>query len=222
MRTFTIGDIHGCSTSFKELIKSIDLQPSDTLVLLGDYVDRGPDSRGVIEYIIELQRTHKVIALRGNHEVLLMGAVNDYAMMQSWCRPEYGGSNTMVSYGITDPREIPEEHLAFIYQTQRYHETSDYIFVHANVDPAVPMLDQRGQFLFWERFGDPTPHISGKTVICGHSAQSSGLPKILEHSICIDTCIFAAGWLTCLEPETGSYWQTNEMGASRKGNLSEL
>jgi serine/threonine protein phosphatase 1 len=95
--------------------------------------------------------------------------------------------------------------------------------VHANAHPDKALSDQSNLTLFWEKFeGSPAatrPHISGKTLICGHTAQMSGRPKNLGHAICIDTCPYADGWLTCLDVDTGHYWQANQEGASREGTL---
>jgi serine/threonine protein phosphatase 1 len=75
--------------------------------------------------------------------------------------------------------------------------------------------------LLWEKFGDPPPHISGKTMICGHTPQKSGRPKSVGHAVCLDTWVYGDGWLTCLDVERGNYWQANQRGEVREGWLEE-
>jgi len=94
--------------------------------------------------------------------------------------------------------------------------------VHANLDPKLPLDEQDEGVLYWERFGKPGPHVSGKTMICGHTSQGSGKPKSVGHAVCIDTLVYGGGWLTCLDVETNEYWQTNEDGGKRKGSISDL
>ena len=96
MRELVIGDIHGCIRSFQKLLEVVAPQESDTLIFLGDYVDRGPDSFGAVETLIGLKTKCTVIALRGNHEQMLLQAMEDREAYKSWCM--YGGRETMESY----------------------------------------------------------------------------------------------------------------------------
>src|SRR5688572_2092705 len=116
MRTLAIGDIHGCSHALDLLMAAIDPQPDDLLITLGDYVDRGPDSKGVLERIIKLHSTGRLVALCGNHELMMMDARHDLTYAYGWVR--VGGDATLDSYappgkdGLLE--HVPEEHWAFI------------------------------------------------------------------------------------------------------------
>src|SRR5262245_59785746 len=116
MRLLAVGDIHGCSTAFRTLLEAVALQPDDTLITLGDYVDRGPDSRGVLVPLLALHATGRLIALRGNHDKLMVEAKRnvDRRLWLSW-----GGRATLASYGIPNASaatypQVPEEHWQFL------------------------------------------------------------------------------------------------------------
>jgi serine/threonine protein phosphatase 1 len=103
-----------------------------------------------------------------------------------------------------------------------WYETETHIFVHANLHPERPVTEQTGEYLHWEAFAPlwHRPHYSGKLMICGHTEQHSGVPLVLERAICIDTWAYGGGWLTCLDAATGEYWQANELGQTRQGQVS--
>ena len=216
MRTLAIGDIHGCATAFDLLLSIINLKPVDTVVTLGDYVDRGSNSKGVIDRLIEVQQRGHLIALRGNHEQMMIHARHDVSMESHW--RESGGNATLASYG--DPgtmADVPAEHWDFIEnQCLDYWENETHFFVHANVYSDLPLFDQPDYMLFWEKFNNPAPHISGKVMICGHTSQKSGLPINIGHAICVDTWAYGRGWLSCLDVKTGQLWQANQAGQQRQ------
>ncbi|MGO8749348.1 MAG: metallophosphoesterase family protein [Thermoguttaceae bacterium] len=222
MRLLAIGDIHGCMASLAAIARAIPIGPDDLVVTLGDYVDRGPDSRGVLNWLIDRSRQRRLIALRGNHELMMLCARTDYAQMDEWLAN--GGDATLASYGGPDGRgtmeDVPQEHWDFLENYCRdWYETETHFFVHANAYPDVDLPDQPEYMLFWETFDAPPPHVSGKTMICGHTPQRTGRPKSIRHAICIDTRVYGGGWLTCLEPATGRYWQANEAGEQRMDDL---
>jgi serine/threonine protein phosphatase 1 len=224
MRELAIGDIHGCVRSFETLLGLIKPQPSDTIVLLGDYIDRGPDSRRVIDLILELQQRCTVIALTGNHEIMLRQAAVDPIAMKDWLR--YGGLETLRSYGRhgrpANIGEIPANHWQFFReQTLDYWETDERIFVHASLDPKFDMDEQPEWLLFWQTFLEPTIHKTGKQIICGHTAQTSGLPAVFDYGICIDTWVYGRGWLTCLDTREQTFVQANERGQTRSMRIPE-
>ena len=144
------------------------------------------------------------------------------------CRGSYtaaylamGGKATLASYGSSDLEDftkVPEAHLEFLATCSDYHETETHIFVHASYLPHVPMGEQPALALRWESLRDdvPGPHVSGKTVIAGHTSQRSGQILDLGYLKCIDTCCYGGGWLTALEVHTGQVWQ-----ASRDGKVRE-
>lgn len=220
MRTFAIGDIHGCATALRTLLSSVPWNKGDTVVTLGDYVDRGPDTKGVIERLLQWREEVKLVTLRGNHEVMMLLARRHQPLLLDWC--EVGGDATLASY--VEPGSsngaIPESHWDFLEKTKPFHESASHIFVHASAYPDVPMESQTEQMLYWERGWGAQRHQSGKTIICGHTPQRTGVPANMKHVICIDTCAYGGGWLTCLEPATSEYWQANEKGETRAGKLA--
>ncbi len=219
MRTLAIGDIHGCLRSLESLVHEVGLTSEDTLITLGDYVDRGPDTRGVIDFLLSLQDTHTLVPLRGNHEIGMLRALVDPRFAYSWLGPVWGGGATLNSYETDTLKDIPDRHWEFLNQTLPYHEAEEHIFVHANLDPELACEEQDDEVIFWQRFGDPQPHYSGKTMVCGHTPQAGGRPLSVGHAICVDTHVYDGGWLTCLEVESGQYWQANEDGEKRSGRL---
>ena len=216
-RHLAIGDIHGCIIALTTLVDFVDLRSDDTIVTLGDYVDRGPDSRAVVDFIINLGEIHQLVALRGNHEIMML----DAGEKDSWLRPwlSYGGEETLQSYGGSFG-DVPDTHIDFLEnKLHRYYESETHIFVHANLAPDVALADQSDAALFWQKYKNPGPHVSGKTMVCGHTAQQSGMPLSNGHSVCIDTWAHGDGWLSCLEVGSGTVWQANEEGETRRFDL---
>lgn len=224
-RILAIGDIHGCATALEALLQSIDLQSDDTLVTLGDYVDRGPDSRRVLDRLIALSQTHHLVALRGNHELMMLDARFDARAASDWL--SFGGNTTLASYGADASQEglaaVPAAHWDFIErQCVASWEAETHFFVHANAYPDLPLFEQPPYILYWGRFTDAQPHQSGKTMVCGHTSQKSGLPANKGFAVCIDTWAYGKGWLSCLDITSGQVWQANQAGHQRQLCLSEL
>jgi Calcineurin-like phosphoesterase len=223
-RLLAIGDVHGCLTALDTLLGFARPTLHDQLVFLGDYVDRGPDSRGVLERLIELKRTGQVVCLRGNHEIMMLGAAQSWSAFQFWL--QCGGADALESYvggrEVVTPDDIPEAHWRFVEKAcVDWYEADAHVFVHANLHPDTPLASQSSDWLHWQ-FLNPTwhrPHVSGKTMICGHTEQRDGNPVQLERAICIDTYCYGDGWLTCLDVASGEYWQANELGETRTGRL---
>jgi serine/threonine protein phosphatase 1 len=224
MRILAIGDIHGCSIAFDTLLQAVEPRPEDLLVTLGDYVDRGPDSRGVLERLLQWKQTHRLVALAGNHEQMILEARQDPEVYAGWLT--VGGDMTLISYGREGQpgtlSDVPAEHWTFLEDCRDWLETERFVFVHANLEPNLPLEQQPLSALRWQKFADPLPHVSGKTMICGHTRQISGLPRNLGYAVCIDTWVYGAGWLTCLEPVTGHVWQANQLGQRRELWLADL
>jgi serine/threonine protein phosphatase 1 len=223
LRLLAVGDIHGSYDALLALAAAADLSADDLLVTLGDYVDRGPDSASVLDWLIERRRTGKLIALRGNHECMMLDARTDEQIREYWLT--YGGDATLASYRrrSTEGRlsDVPDDHWTFIEDhCQSWFETDTHFFVHANALADFSLEEQPEEILLWEKLCDPMPHQSGKTMVCGHTPQSSGEPLNLGHAVCIDTWAFGAGWLTCLEVATGQYWQSNQRREVRCGKLA--
>ncbi len=219
-RILAIGDIHGCLTALDTLLDFIELKPEDTLIFLGDYVDRGPDSRGVLNRLIELSARPNTIFLRGNHDLWMERAREDRQWFTSWLSRGVGGLETLGSYGSF--AEIPPSHWEFLDKLAEYYETETEIFVHGAVDADLELAEQHQQTLLWERVDDQAPHFSGKRVICGHTSQQNGVPLDISHAVCIDTFCCGGGWLSALDVAANRVWQANEAGQTREGWLGEI
>src|SRR4051812_16383710 len=214
-RTIAIGDIHGCSAALNALVAAIRPRPEDTIITLGDYINRGPDSRGVLDRLIDLGWRCRLVPLLGNHDQMLLEARSGLHPT-SWLG--MGGIATLDSYGPgRDLALIPEEHFEFLEGGLDYHETDKHIFVHANHDPDLMMDQQPVVMLRWESLREmtPGPHESGKTVIVGHTSQKNGEILDLGYLKCIDTYCYGGGWLTALEVTTGQHWQADRHGRMR-------
>ncbi|MFO0905916.1 MAG: metallophosphoesterase family protein [Pirellulales bacterium] len=216
MRTIAIGDIHGCVRALSTILDRVPLDRDDLVVFLGDYIDRGPDTRGVIDQILKLCDTHQVITLRGNHEAMLLESLRGGPVESFWIG-QCGGNRTLASYG-GGLQEIPAAHLQFFEQCRRFHETDTHLFVHANYGADEPLDEQPDEVLLWQHLSWSVPerHQSGKQAVVGHTPQRSGKVLDLGHLRCIDTACFAGGWLTALDVMSGRYWQANEQGAFRE------
>jgi len=216
-RTIAIGDIHGCSASLSALLDAINPQPDDTIVTLGDVVDRGLDTRGVLDQLIALRKRCRLVAIRGNHDQMLLDELDRPGLpgisLGMWLG--CGGLATLQSYGdVDDPRMIPPEHVAFLRESRLVYETETHFFVHANYQPEISLARQRPGILMWESLRDhvPGPHISGKTAVVGHTSQKGGEILDLGHLMCIDTYCYGGGWLTALDVGSGQVWQADESG----------
>lgn len=224
-RVLAIGDIHGCSRALDTLLAVVNPQPNDEVVTLGDYVDRGPDSYSVIETLLRLRRKCNLVALRGNHELMMLWARQVREAAAEWlcC----GGRETLISYarngrpGTLD--DIPDHHWDFLEQgCVPWHETDRHFFVHANALPDMAFDEQPDYMLYWEMFDNPAPHVSGKIMVCGHTNQRAGVPRNLGYAVCIDTWVYGDGWLTCLDVGTGRIWQANQHGEHLSAWLDEF
>jgi serine/threonine protein phosphatase 1 len=217
VRVYAIGDVHGRVDLLQRLYGQIEQDLADrpvnkTLeVFLGDYVDRGPSSKQVIDWFIDGPRVaNKRICLRGNHEVMMQAFLNDASVIGSW--GQYGGSETLFSYGLkirlpvaeSDQEEaqaqfreaMPESHLRFLDGLQRFAIAGGYYFAHAGVNPSVPLADQVDDDLYWIRdpFLDWGRSLE-KIVVHGHTPTQE--PEIEVHRIGIDTGAYVTGRLTC-------------------------
>lgn len=218
-RLFAIGDIHGCLTALDTLLASLELIGDDRLVFLGDFIDRGPDSRGVLDRLIELNRQKRHTFLRGNHEAWMLRARVDRSWLHSWW--EVGGLETVESYNALTLDDIPPTHWRFIERTKLFWESEGHIFVHGASGDG-PLEDTPEYWLLWRRIFDIVPHPSGKRVICGHTSQKNGRPLDRDFAVCIDTFAHGDGWLTALEVGSDQVFQANEAGQTRSGTLDEM
>jgi len=201
-----IGDVHGCARTLKAPIH----------LFVGDYIDRGPDSKEVVDFLLEVKNDRKTVFLRGNHEVMLLEAL-ELGTSRNWMFN--GGKTTLQSYGKdASVEDIPEGHLEFFKKTRLYYETDDYFFVHAGIPPTMSIEQSKADatvhdYFFWGRehlnaFGPPWE----KTVVFGHTPQP--FPIQQRGMIGIDTgCVYSRpglGKLTAvLLPEEKFIQQTS-------------
>ena len=238
-RILVIGDIHGCYVALEALLKAVNPGPDDLVITLGDYIDRGPDARKVLERLIQLHESLPVVSLKGNHEemmlewqegnydkTLLWWANGGLATLRSYCRKDDKWLIKMFwqsfipgrafEYHEKACRLIPPSHWYFLEQCSDWYELEDLIFVHGQFDSHLPLADQSSRRLHWSRFDkSQLPHISGKKIICGHTPQTDGMPADIGHTVCIDTYLYGGGWLTCLDVRHNRYYQANTIGQTR-------
>lgn len=219
MRTLAIGDIHGCAGALDALLDEVKLQPDDTLVTLGDYVGRGPDSRGVLDRLLALRGRCRLVCLRGNHDQMMLDARRDPRARAEWL--QVGGAETLDSYGGS-LAAVPAAHWDFLKsRCVDCWETETHFFVHGNASPNVPLAKQPRSVLYWERFDRARPHQSGKIMVCGHTSQKDGLPRNLGYAVCIDTWPLGA-WLSCLDVGSGIVWQADFDGDRRQWQIADF
>jgi serine/threonine protein phosphatase 1 len=213
---YAVGDIHGRLDKLDALLAMLPLEPGDRLIFLGDYVDRGPDSRGVVERLIDLADAYPCAFLLGNHESMFL----DYI---GWKGQPYfgadvflpnGGAETLASYGWhasrpPQPHEfaLPAKHDAFFRGLRLHHAEGAYLFVHAGLgrtlartsDPAWALSHARVEELLWDRSSVDVPHELGVTIIYGHTPRPDFQVRWnLPHSIGIDTGAVYGGLLTAI------------------------
>ena len=202
-KTYAISDIHGGNQQLIVLLPALNIQSDDTLIFLGDVIDRGVNSKGVLDTIIHYQTLCHVILIKGNHEEMMLGAVHEREYLKYWLK--FGGIETLQSFGVTadlqDLKQIPFSYFKLLKSAIPYYETQDFIFTHATPLPHLPMDKQTDDSLRW-RFiplDGQNAHISGKTIICGHSAQKNGKVYHQNGLICVDTFAHGGGCLTAIE-----------------------
>ncbi|REJ88625.1 MAG: serine/threonine protein phosphatase [Planctomycetota bacterium] len=210
-RTIAIGDIHGCSAALDVLLRELSLTATDTVIVLGDVVDRGPDTKGCIDRLLELKHEARFLHIMGNHEEMMLDAYVGGPWANAWLR--YGGQEMLDSYGGSFDA-IPEEHLDFIRSGMDFFATGNAIFAHAAINPAQTMEQQTVHFLRWNRIvGNEPPHVSGRPIVCGHTAQPSGRPLVFDGWCCVDTCVYGpSGALSALAVEENLIYRSCQHG----------
>jgi serine/threonine protein phosphatase 1 len=224
---YAVGDIHGRVDLVEQMHRLITddaalLTPgtSKVVVYLGDYVDRGLESRQVIDFLIrDRLADFQPVYLLGNHDAWLLSFLVDPTIGSTWLR--YGGDATMLSYGVQlsgppgDPsffeqlqsslrQRIPRQHVEFLQSLELSFESGDYLFVHAGVNPAQPLDQQIADDLLWIR----EPFLNsrrdlGRVIVHGHTVESE--PVVRRNRIGIDTGACWTGCLTCLVLEEGTF-----------------
>ncbi|WP_231612273.1 metallophosphoesterase family protein [Novipirellula galeiformis] len=215
-RLIAIGDIHGCKVALERLLKEIAPTSNDVVVTLGDYIDRGPDSRGVIDTLIKLRQQTQLIGLVGNHEEMMLDVVRGEHPPHAWLK--HGGVETLDSYGFDGSLDfLPQSHQEFFDSLGDYFEYGDYFFTHAAYDPDTPLEHQPTEMLRWYTLNDgyPAPHLSGKTAVVGHTAMRDGEILDLGYLLDIDTFCYGGGWLTAIDLYSRQLWQVSQDGLLR-------
>ena len=213
---YAIGDIHGRLDKLDALLAMLPLQPGDRLVFLGDYVDRGPDSRGVVERLLEVADGYPCAFLLGNHESMFLvylcwGGRPDLGSDASL---RTGGLQTLASYGWHETRpprpgefRLPPKHEAFFRALRLHHADGAYVFVHAGLgrtlmrtsDPDWALTHARVEELLWDRATADSQHELGVTIVYGHTPRPDFQVRWnLPHSIGIDTGAVYGGPLTAI------------------------
>jgi len=202
-RLLAIGDIHGCDQLLEQLLEQLAPGPDDQLIFLGDYIDRGPGSRQVIERLLELrQQFPQTVFLKGNHEQMLLGYLADNDRLGFLVN---GGTRTLQSYRCRGKVIIPREHLSFFHALQLSYETEHFIFVHAGLRPGLPLAEQREEDLLWIR-GEflGSDYDWGKTVVFGHTPQTAAIME--QNRIGLDTGAVYGRQLSCCDVLTRRLW----------------
>jgi serine/threonine protein phosphatase 1 len=204
-RTFVIGDIHGCIDELDGLLDTLAPVAGDTVVCLGDYIDRGPASKRVIDRLLRLRREGpRCVFLKGNHEDMFLGFLGERgAYGESFL--DNGGDATLRSYGLQGRfgeirgEHLPPEHLEFLRSLELFYKHEGFLCVHAGVDPARPLTAQREEDLLWIR-GEfiREPHPFPYVVLFGHTPQREVLLD-LPYKVGLDTGLVYRNKLSCLE-----------------------
>lgn len=216
MRAYAIGDIHGCARLLDLMHERIQEDAKDApadkhVVYLGDYIDRGHDSKGVVERV--MKRVPPGFAphyVKGNHDAALLDFLEDPETYRAW--RSFGAADTLLSYGVRPPiydsdeqrvaardalrHALPEDHLAFFHALELKVTLGDYVFVHAGIRPGVSLEGQSEEDLLWIRdefLSSTQPH--EKVVVHGHTPLSG--PVRTSNRISVDTGAYATGVLTC-------------------------
>jgi len=216
-RIIAIGDPHGCSKALDALLKACEPRQDDTVVVMGDFIDRGEDVPGVIDQLLALSETCDLIPLMGNHEEMLLGILGgQFADLAPWL--SFGGKETLEGYGATTPWEIPPEHVQFMQSCRYWAEMDHHFFVHANYNERKKFPKMDATTLLWESLPQrmPGPHRSGKKAIVGHTSQKNGEILNLGYLLCIDTFCYGGGWLTAIDLTSGAFWQADVNGRIRE------
>ncbi len=218
LRIYVVPDIHGSYEALRDVLTRIDSDHRaqrkpirNVQIFLGDYVDRGPASREVLDLLIARARSHETLMLKGNHETLFLDFPGRPEILANW--RQFGGLQTLISYGLkpsinptpAEQRElarefthaVPAEHRALLAGLPSSFSCGDYFFVHAGVRPGIPLKEQKDEDLLWIR--QDFLLYEGKYekfIVHGHTPVKE--PEIRSNRINLDTAAYATGKLTCL------------------------
>jgi serine/threonine protein phosphatase 1 len=211
--TYAIGDVHGCMDKLAELVRRCDNDAagrSMRYVFLGDYVDRGPDSRSAVQFLMDLQRSRadRDIFLKGNHEDLMVAAADSDFFEERWLAN--GGVQTLESYGLNSADQLPEDHVNWLRRLPLSFDDGRRFFVHAGVHPDRPLDRQDEDDLLWIR----KPFLSsekdyGRLIVHGHTPLGNEQPDLRANRLNLDTGAVFGG------PLTAAVFEPDETGPKR-------
>ncbi|MGI8950202.1 MAG: metallophosphoesterase family protein [Chitinophagaceae bacterium] len=212
-RTFAIGDIHGCSKTLQKLLEEIKIDKQDEIYFLGDYSDRGPGSKEVVDFLLKLKiENYKLKFLRGNHEQMFMDSEKSFDYFENWLLN--GGTKTLESFAVSRFSQLDEKYKTFFENTAFYFETNNFIFVHAGFNFYNKNIFEDTEAMLWIRdMKVDKRKIGNKIIVHGHTPTPLNEVKksvIFAHktgAVNIDTgCVmkqyFGLGYLSALEVET--------------------
>lgn len=217
LRIYAIGDIHGRADLLDDVLTRIDAHldahpiTRAAEIYVGDYIDRGSESRKVVDHLIARRQVREMVCLKGNHETFIPAFLNDPAILDEWRR--FGGLETLLSYGLAPSikmdladktrlaaifaQTLPDGHSRFLADLELSFTCGDFFFAHAGVRPGIPLAQQCEEDLLWIRQDFlRSEEDFGKIVVHGHTPVRN--PDVRPNRINIDTGAFATGQLTCL------------------------
>jgi serine/threonine protein phosphatase 1 len=198
--TYAIGDVHGALHKLQNLVARCEQHAEDRpfrFVFLGDYIDRGPQSSGVVRFLIGLQLSipQRVFTLAGNHETTVLAIIDGATPAEHWLWQ--GGEATLESYGVADARQLPRDHVDWMRALRLSHDDGRRFFVHAGIDPDKPFDAQDEVDMVWIRepfLSDRRDH--GRLIVHGHTPLSNGSPDLRSNRLNLDTGAGYGGPLT--------------------------
>ncbi len=199
---FAVGDVHGCAEELQQLVELLPLQAGATLVCLGDYVDRGPDSRGVIDYLLQLEKRRPVVLLKGNHESMFLDFVQAPHSKRAGMFIFNGGSATLASYADSNGHyHIPDDHLQFLRRLKLFHESRHHFFVHAGV-PEIPLeevdpIKQEATLLWTRKKFLKSAYRWSKLIVHGHTRVPE--VEVRRNRVNLDTACAYGGKLSAMQ-----------------------
>ena len=198
--TYAVGDVHGSLDMLKVLVDACRQHAEGRplqFVFLGDYIDRGPDSAGVVRFMMRLadELGDRLIALRGNHEAFVLGLLDGTVLLEIWLAN--GGVETLDSYGVREVGDLPRVHLDWMRSLRLSHDDGRRFYVHAGVDPDKPLDAQDERDMLWIR----EPFLSerrdyGRFIVHGHTPLQTAVPDLRGNRLNLDTAAVYGGVLT--------------------------
>lgn len=193
MARYVIGDVHGCLNTLRELLENrLGISQSDTVIFLGDYIDRGPYSKQVLDYVNDLlEQGYYIVPLRGNHDDLLIQG--RFSTEVAKMHLVSGGLATLTSFRVTKHDEIPWQYCDFVDNLPFYHEEDDFVCVHASLDVSTANPYTEYETMLWSRLDDDDVDKNNRRVVAGHTPQTiemiekridSGKKIILDAGCC--------------------------------------